>query len=93
MEESDKEPVVIFKYSSRCNTSTDLEKILKKAIEEKIVTSPIYKVTVQTEPVLSKNIAKNFGIKHESPQIIILDKGKVTYTAHHKNIRIENFVF
>lgn len=97
IEASQKEPVIIFKFSSECNSSARLkeqfEKEAEKEVEEKRLIAPIHIVIVQTQPALSKNIADMFEITHESPQIIILNKGKVTHTAHHHDIKIENFKF
>ena len=93
IEASEFSPIIIFKYSSTCNNSTVIENNLEKAIKEKRVLCPIYKIVIQNQPILSGNIASHFDIKHESPQIIILNKGRVTHTAHHKNIKTENFVF
>jgi bacillithiol system protein YtxJ len=91
IEASQKEPVVIFKYSSECGSSSRLKSAFEKCVEEKKEMLPTYLVTVQTQPTLSKNIAEMFEIKHESPQIIILSKGKVIHTAHHNDIKIEDF--
>ena len=93
LEESDKQVVIIFKYSNDCASSTRLKIKLEKEMTEKTLTASVFLVTVQTEPVLSKKISELFDIKHESPQIIILNKRRVTYSAHHNNIKIENFVF
>ena len=93
LEESRVQPVIIFKFSSKCGSSTRLFKILEKKISEKILFAPVYKIIVQKQPVLSTKIAEWFNTKHESPQIFILNKGKVTYTAHHNNINIKNFIF
>jgi bacillithiol system protein YtxJ len=90
MDASQREPVIIFKYSSECGTSSELKIKLEKEGNLKF---PIYVVVVQDHPVLSKKIAEMFDITHESPQIIILNKGKVTYTAHHRDIDIQNFKF
>ena len=89
LEESDKQPIIIFKYSNECGSS----EVLKTKLEKKNLSIPIYLVTVQTEPVLSQKISEQFDIKHESPQIIILNKRKVTYRAHHNEIKIEKFKF
>ncbi len=91
LEKSEHGPVIIFKYSSTCGSSTRLNSSLEQAVENKSVTAPIYKVTVQDQHVLSKKIAEWFEIKHESPQIIIINKGKVTYSAYHGNINISEF--
>lgn len=93
LEKSQKQPVIIFKFSSECGTSSDLKDRLEKEVENGRINSPIYLVTVQTHKALSEKIAILFQIQHESPQIIILNKGKVTYTAHHKDIIIKNFKF
>ena len=85
-------PVIIFKFSSECNSSTRLKEEIEKQKENKTLGVPIYLVTVQKMPALSKNLSEHFNIEHESPQIIILNKGKVTYTAHHRYIKIEDFV-
>jgi len=88
IEESHNNPVIIFKYSNDCNSSS----VLKKELESKGIKSPIYLVTVQIHKALSQKIEEAFKIKHESPQIIILDKNKVTYTAHHENIKINDII-
>ncbi len=92
LEESNTQPVIIFKFSSECNTSSDLSGELKKVMGT-VLTFPVYKVVVQDQPALSKKIAEYFDITHESPQIIIVCKGNVTYTAHHRDISIKNFKY
>lgn len=93
LDESNKNAVIIFIYSSECNTSSILSDNLEKWIVENNIQTPRYKVTVQKQPALSQKIEQWFNIKHESPQIIIVNKGKVTYTAHHHDININNFIF
>ena len=93
IEHSRREPVIIFKYSSECGTSSELARGLEKAVEKKAIPCPIYQITVQIKPTLSANIAEYFDITHETPQIIILRNARVTYTAHHRNIKIRNFSF
>ena len=111
IEESQKNPIIIFKYSSECNGSTRLAQELaklssldsvaqsnnvrfrEKSIDEKKLNSLIYKVVVQTQPALSQNIAEFFDVQHQSPQILIVNNGKLTYTAHHNSIQIEDFIF
>lgn len=93
IEESDKHPVIIFKYSNECASSTDLKKKMEFEMSKQKIKSPVYLVTVQIQKVLSGKIEEAFGIKHESPQIIILNKNKVTYTASHLKINIPEFKF
>lgn len=93
LEESDLEPVIILKHSSTCPSSARIYDKLKRWAEEEKISMPIFIITVQKYPALSEKIARLFDIRHESPQILILNKQKVTYTAHHDNIATENFVF
>lgn len=88
LEHSEKEPVIIFKYSKTCSSSD----VLKSEFEKKDLKHPVYIVTVQDMPNLSKKIEELFEIKHESPQVIAVNNGKVTYSMHHNNIKIEDFL-
>ena len=92
IEASDNGPVTIFIYSDDCISSSRLADQIEEEIKEKNIEPMIYMVTVQTEPVLSRKIEEWFDIKHESPQIITILKGKVIYTDHHNDIKIENFL-
>ncbi|MEQ1499951.1 MAG: bacillithiol system redox-active protein YtxJ [Parcubacteria group bacterium] len=93
LEESNKEPVIVFKYSNDCHTSETLKKELEEKIKNKNIIHPVYLVTVQIQKALSRSIEEMFQIKHESPQILIINKFKVTYTAHHKEISCDDFIF
>ncbi len=86
LEESYLRSVIIFIFSSQCGTSSRLELEIKQKIDEGSIRNPVYKVTVQTQPALSEKIELWFKVKHESPQIFLLDKGKVLYTDHHSDI-------
>lgn len=92
IEESQTKRTTIFIYSDDCNTSSILADEIEKEVQTKKLKPTIYMVTVQTEPVLSRKVEEWFDIKHESPQIITLDKGKVIYTAHHKDIDVKKFL-
>ncbi len=93
LEKSEYNPVIIFKHSSKCYQSDVLKEALEKAKEGGKIKSLIFIVVVQDSPVLSKKISEHFGIKHESPQIIIVNNNSVTYFASHDNIMIEKFQY
>jgi bacillithiol system protein YtxJ len=73
-------PVLIFKHSNSCSISSDVYQ------EVSTVSSDIYLVVVQEARALSNEIALRLGIKHESPQMIILRNGEVVYHASHFDI-------
>lgn len=93
LENSEITPVIIFKHSNNCGASSDIDNMIKKGIELEKIKNPVYLVTVQNMPVLSKKIEDYFNIKHETPQVIIIKNGKVTYSMSHRNINIEDFVY
>lgn len=88
LEESNKSPVIIFKFSSECGTSERLQKEFEENMDNKKINNPIFLVTVQKQKVLSQKIEEYFGIKHESPQVIMLKNGKVTYHENHFKIKV-----
>jgi bacillithiol system protein YtxJ len=93
VENSYLEPIIIFKYSTECGSSERLLNKFELAFEAKDIKSPVYVVVVQDHKVLSKKIEELLEIKHESPQVIILNKGKVTYSSNHDQISIPDFKF
>ncbi len=93
LESSEKDPVIIFKYSNQCGSSERLKKELEEKIKTGKIKYSIYLVTVQIEKNLSGKIEGWFQIKHESPQILILNKGKLTYSADHGDIALESFKY
>lgn len=92
LESSQSNRVIIFKYSDDCGTSSKLADEIENIIKQKEISPIIYMVTVQTEPVLSRKIEEWFNIKHETPQIIQIERGEVIYTDHHKNIDLNKFL-
>lgn len=89
LEDSENDLITIFKYSSKCGSSDILKDKIKRNIEDGIIAKTIYIITVQDCPILSKKIEQFFNIKHESPQIIVIDKGKEIYSASHGSIDVK----
>lgn len=79
-ERSHNEPVVLFKHSSTCGISAGVHSEVSR------VAGDINIVTVQTHRGISNEIAERTGIRHESPQAIILWAGKTVYHASHYDI-------
>lgn len=80
---SESKRVFVFKHSNTCHTSFQVKKEIEEALDNKLFTEEVYMLVVQELPELSKQIALDTGIEHESPQIIALENGKATYSASH----------
>ena len=80
-------PVLIFKHSTRCSVSSmSLDRLLRnwKTTDEDRV-SP-YFLDLISYRSLSDQIEKEFGIPHESPQVILVKGGKAVYDDSHFGI-------
>lgn len=47
---------------------------------------PIFYLNVQEARPLSNEIAENYGVKHESPQALLFEKGELKWDASHYSI-------
>ena len=74
------EPVILFKHSTTCPISA-------AAYREMVnVTDDVTMVVVQKSRDVSNEIAKRTGVRHESPQTLILRNGEVVWSASHFDI-------
>ncbi len=87
--QSNEKPVTLFKHSLTCPISAGVYE------EVSGVESDVNIVIMQKSRDVSNEIAQKTGIRHESPQAIVLKDGKVVYHASHYDITAEdvkNFV-
>jgi monothiol bacilliredoxin len=76
-------PVVIFKHSNTCGISSSAYAHMSK------VDSTVGIVTVQKARVVSDEIERRLGVPHESPQVLIVHRGAVVWSASHGRVRAE----
>jgi bacillithiol system protein YtxJ len=84
VESSRVRPVVIFKHSTTCPISSSAYREMRDFDDE------VALVEVQNARELSREIAERTGVRHESPQVIILRHGKPVWNASHWKIKKEN---
>ena len=83
------EDTLLFKYSPFCGISFSVERKFDKWIDElpEDINLSCAKLNVITSRVLSRAIADELNITHESPQLIWIDKeGCVKWHASHHSI-------
>ena len=85
--ESANQTVMVFKHSNTCPISAAAHDHLKEFMKQG---EDVYKLVVQEQRPLSNEIAEHFKIRHESPQLLFIKKGKVLFVLNHNNITIEN---
>ena len=85
--DSQNQTIVIFKHSTSCPISG----IAKMRLEgdwdlDKL---PVYYVDVKKDRHSSNYIAESLKVTHESPQVIIVDKGEAIYDVSHLDISLQ----
>ena len=84
-------PVIIFKHSTRCAISSlaldRLENGSKNGIEEEF--TPYFLDLIRYRH-LSDQVAEEFDVYHESPQLIMLKDGKAVYHNSHLGISYDD---
>lgn len=86
-------PIVIFKHSTRCSTSALVRNRLERNWkDEQIDGIKTYFLDLIRHRDISNAIESNYGIYHESPQLIILENGKATYNASHFSISFDDLL-
>ena len=86
LDESRTRPVVIFKFSRTCGTSAYAADELHTYLQGDPADARYAVVTVQTHRDVSNAIAARFGVRHESPQLLVLRDGAVAWHASHYRV-------
>ena len=81
--------VIVFKHSTACPMSWAAHAHVTKFLREN-PDAPVRMVKVIQERVLSQKIAEATGVRHESPQIIVLRGGEVAASASHGRITLDS---
>ena len=84
IEESRIRPVLLFKHSNSCGISAGVFR------DVSLVDADINVVIVQTDRHISNEIERHTGIRHQSPQAIVLKDGQAVYHASHYDITVED---
>lgn len=74
-------PVVVFKHSTTCPISAAAYNEMSRFEGE------VALVEVQRARSLSREIEQRTGVPHESPQVLVLRKGKVVWEASHWKVK------
>lgn len=75
---------LLFKHSTTCPISAKAHEEFQSYLKDADTTAAIVLV-IEDRPV-SNQIAEEFGIKHESPQIFLLEGGEVSWNTSHWKI-------
>ena len=83
LEESRHRPLLLFKHSRSCGVSAEALEELVSHLEEEVADARYAMVTVQTHRDVSNAIAARLGVRHHTPQAILVRVGEVIWSATH----------
>lgn len=85
--ESEQNPVLIYKHSTRCNISRSAFDRLERKWDASAVGSiKRYFLDLIAHRNISNQIAERFAVEHQSPQVLIISSGRSVLDLSHYEI-------
>ncbi|TGE27480.1 bacillithiol system redox-active protein YtxJ [Hymenobacter metallicola] len=89
--ESHEHPVLIFKHSTSCSISAAAKsKLERQWPDADLADVKIYYLDLLRFRPISTEIATKFGVRHESPQLLLIQDGECRFDASHMGIRLSD---
>jgi bacillithiol system protein YtxJ len=82
-EQSNEKPVILFKHSTTCPISAGVYEEVSR------VDGDVNLIVMQSARDISNAVAAKTGVRHESPQAIVLRNGEPIYHASHFDVTAE----
>jgi bacillithiol system protein YtxJ len=79
---------IIFKHSPTCPISLFAHREVSRYCESQ-PDAPVYLVSVRRQREVARHVAHCTGVRHESPQVVVLRRGDVLAAASHHTITAE----
>ena len=89
IEKSFEKPVAFFKHSTRCGISVQVKTGLEDNWEIEEDNLDMYYLDLLNYREISAYIAEKTGVIHQSPQLILVKDGKVSYHQSHFSIKYD----
>jgi bacillithiol system protein YtxJ len=89
LERAQRQPVWVFKHSLTCGTSSVAWAEFRRFAAEQPADGAVYAVIeVQNARAVSQALAERTGVRHQSPQVLLLRDGRVAWQASHFQINL-----
>ena len=79
--DSKQKPVIVFKHSNACSISSRAYREMEK------LDAQVNILVVQTAREISRELASLTGVRHETPQVIVLRDEKAVWNASHFDVQ------
>jgi len=85
--DSQQNPVVIYKHSTRCGISSMVLSRLERAWNPTDLPEvSFYFLDLIRHRDISQAVAASFEVQHESPQVLVINQGACVYDASHMTV-------
>jgi bacillithiol system protein YtxJ len=84
--QSSTRPVVLFKHSPTCGTSACAHEEVEELLSGPELQADVFVVNVLRHRDVSNAIATTFRVHHESPQVLLIVNGRMTWNASHYSV-------
>lgn len=81
---------VIFKHSSRCSISSMIKNRLERAASPDAIS--FHFLDLIAHRTISNQVAEDFFVEHESPQVLVIRNGECVYDESHNAISMDEIV-
>ncbi len=90
IEQSKKEPIAIFKHSTRCGISSMVIKRFVSSFDEELKDFKVYYLDLLSYREISNEIGYEFQVLHQSPQLLVIKNGEaITHASHYDIAQID----
>ena len=86
LQRSNHRPQLIYKHSNRCSVCFVAKGNLERASEQIGEQAEMYYLDVVKHREASNYVADKLEVRHESPQVILVNEGEVSWNASHGSI-------
>ncbi len=83
-------PFFVFKHSTRCSISSMAKSRFERTYDLPEVQA--FYLDLISYRAISNQLALDFQVAHQSPQLLFIQQGVCTYNASHNSINIDNEV-
>lgn len=76
-------PKLIFKHSATCGISRMVLRMFEELLLDSNKEADLYFLDVHRSRAVSNAVSRQFGVRHQSPQLLIVKQGQVITEASH----------
>ncbi|OSY89346.1 cytosolic protein [Tenacibaculum holothuriorum] len=83
---SKKEPILIFKHSTRCGISSMVIRKFEESFTKEMKDLKVYYLDLLSYREISNEVGYEFQVLHQSPQLLVIKNGEAVAHASHYGI-------